>query len=69
MAEKKVVAELAVVAQLIVHLTTDNKIEDLNLASSSIGRKWPRNNFIYSVSNCSTINRAPEFEHLNLAST
>jgi len=58
MAEKKVVAEPAVLAQLIVHLTTNHEIEYLNLASSIIARKWPRNNFTYSVSNSSTINRA-----------
>ncbi len=39
MTEEKVVAELAVVAQLIVHLTTEHEIEHLNLASSSSRRK------------------------------
>jgi len=67
--EKKVVAELAVVAQLTVHLTTNHEIAHLNLASSSTGRKWPRSELMYSVSKKSTINRALEVDYLKLAST
>jgi len=69
MAEKKVIVELAVVAQPIVHLTTDHEIEDLNLTSSSTRREWTRNNFIYFVSNSSTTNGALEIDYLKLAST
>ncbi len=39
MTEKKVVAELAVVAQLIVHLPTEHEMEYFNLDSSCTAQK------------------------------